>query len=306
MPGMELARTKIPSLPPYWTAGRGIRYAAKLGVFILVPGLHQIACRRWILGGLLMALYFAAEFTLSNMPIDFTRDYFATNRLARNTGDVCQYFAWVLLAVDLKNLHQRKSRLNSFLILSCLIGIYFLPNHSPKWLFIHVVAENYACPAFCKNDIVEYVHFERGKHNIAKGDHVIVQTFLERTYLAKVYVESHDKACAEDIRFPLYLPRDDMLYLPISHGFCQKISDRYPDDFIVSGGPNPTIKTLRQDKFSPIADYNLHGFRPKKIGTTHEHFILSDGITDIAGNVLLTIFKWTNLDFLDLKRNSPD
>ncbi len=48
---MELAQTKIPYLPPDWTVARGFKYTAKLGVFILVPGLHQIACKRRILGG---------------------------------------------------------------------------------------------------------------------------------------------------------------------------------------------------------------------------------------------------------------
>jgi len=34
---MELAQTKIPYLPPEWTVARVAKYAAKLGVFILVP-----------------------------------------------------------------------------------------------------------------------------------------------------------------------------------------------------------------------------------------------------------------------------
>ena len=50
---MELAQTRIPYLPPDWTVARVAKYAAKLGVFILVPGLHQIACKRRILGGCL-------------------------------------------------------------------------------------------------------------------------------------------------------------------------------------------------------------------------------------------------------------
>ena len=65
---MDIARTRIPYLPPDWTVGRGAKYAAKLAAFIVVPGLHQITCNRRILGSLLFGIYFVAELVVTNRP----------------------------------------------------------------------------------------------------------------------------------------------------------------------------------------------------------------------------------------------
>jgi len=124
---METGHAKIPYLPPDWTVARGARYAAKLGVFMLVPGLHQIACRRWILGGLLMALYFAANFTLKNIPWDYADAGTSKFILAGHFSDISLYISWILLAVDFRNIEGRKLKINVFLVMSCVAGLYFAP-----------------------------------------------------------------------------------------------------------------------------------------------------------------------------------
>jgi len=299
---MELTQTKIPYLPPDWTVARVAKYVAKLGVFILVPGLHQIACRRRILGGLLLVLYFAVEFTHSYDFLDYTKEYFTTNSVAGNLKEISQYISWILLALDSKLLDKRKIRRGSFIILACAAAISFSPYYRPAELHIHVVSEDFACPEFCKNDIVEYDYYDR-EHKISVGDFIVVRTFITHPYIAKVLTDSQEQTCTQSIRAPVYIPSDQILFLPSDDMFCTKISGHFSNQYIVHGGTSPNIETPRGERFSSISNINVYGFRPRKIGYTREVFILSDAITDVVVSSLLVIYKWTGVDFLGLSRN---
>ena len=48
---MNIMHAKLPFAPQDWSVLRSGKYLAKLALFIIVPGLHQIACKRWLLRG---------------------------------------------------------------------------------------------------------------------------------------------------------------------------------------------------------------------------------------------------------------
>ncbi len=296
---MELAQAKIPTLPPDWTAARIAKYATKLGLFILVPGLHQIACRRRILGGLLMVLYFAVEFTLSNKPFEIPIEPFQIFRLTLNLSDVFQHFSWILIAVDIRNLEERKLRLNFFLVLSCAAGIYFVPNHHAGTISIFVEQKNNACPTFCKFDIVEFDIISPDVDTISVGDYVILDGYERPIYTSRIMAGPPAKACTNDSRTTLDLPHDNY--------FCDLTSNSYNYDFLVRGHSRWKYENIAGRNISMISEFLVHGVRPRKIGNLREYFILTDGITDVVGKALLAVYKWTgfNLFGLSESKNLP-
>jgi hypothetical protein len=293
MPGMELGQAKIPYLPPDWTVARGVRYAAKLGVFILVPGLHQIACRRWIFGGLLMALFFAAEFTQTNIPFNYSDQDLSTYYLASNFSDISLYISWGLLTVDLRNIETRTMKLTLFLVLCCATGLYFVPAHYGGNLNIHIEQDDFACPMFCKYDIVEYEFRHLPKHNFSIGDYVITEVPLGNFHLSKVVAGPPGEACAKDDR--------TILRLPVDNFYCFNINGKYVFEYIVLLGPHPVINNREVNEFTMVNKIDIVGVELKKIGNTHEYFVLSDGVTDSIGKSLLTIYQLTGVNLFGLK-----
>ena len=288
---MELAQAKIPYLPPDWTVARVTKYAAKLGLFILVPGLHQIACKRRILGGLLLALYFSAEITLTYYPTDHSDGYFSIYFMASGLAGDAQRFSWLLLAVDLRGFENRELKLNFFLVLTCVAGIYFVPNQRPRVLYIHFVQESYVCPVFCKNDIVAYEEYVPNRHKIQIGEDVIVGLGNEPRYVSKVLLDSPKETCAEDRRTPLKLPSFNF--------FCTEDMDRRLYDFVVLGGPEPELKIPDGRNVTFVGDIWVHGFKLRKIGNPQDFFIISEGFTELVGVSLLTVYKWTGFNLFE-------
>ena len=270
------------------------KYAAKLGVFIVVPGLHQIACKRRILGGLLMALYFAAEFTLSNKPLNFSVSSSPTDFLPENLKEVIQFFSWILLALDIKKLEKRILKPNLFLFLACAAGIYFVPNHDPGVLNIHIEDRDIACPTFCKHDIVEYELYDNRVHKILVGDYILLGIMINPKHLAKVLVAGPPaEACARDGR--------TVLQLPVRNSYCRKdVLGRYLYQLLVLGGPDPEYKNPDGKDVSLVAEFRVHGVGLRKVGNIRQYFILSEGITDVVGHVLLTVYEWTGLNLFRL------
>ena len=132
---MELAQAKIPYLPPEWTLARAAKYAAKLGVFILVPGLHQIACKRWILGSLLLILYVVSEFVGLNSPFEIMYVDLTPYSLFDNLSEVAQNISWLLLAFDLKNLERRYLTPGHLLPAACVAVLSYMPFHDNRILY---------------------------------------------------------------------------------------------------------------------------------------------------------------------------
>jgi hypothetical protein len=301
---MELAKTKIPYLPPDWTVARGVRYAAKLGVFILVPGLHQIACRRWILGGLLMALYFAAEFNLSNVPFNFSDRGFAIGDLAGFFSDLSLYSSWLLLALDVRKIELRKLNSKPLLIISCAAGIYFVPDHNPGTLNIQIVEHDFACPTWCMYDIVEYQMYDDRVHKLSAGDHVVLGNYFDYLYVAELLIPgSPEEACSEDgIATRLF---------PAGNRFCRKILLNDYAYYVVAlgghapehttvGGPAPELTTVDGRKVTIYTNSQVFGVELKKVGNTRQYFVLTDSITDFVGRVLMSIYEVTDVNFFDL------
>jgi hypothetical protein len=290
MPGMELAWTKIPYLPPDWTTSRGAMYLVKLAMFVLVPGLHQITCGRRILGWLLMATYVVAEFCTDNVPVDFTSEYVGyqsdLSSIAPVTVKIAIAFSWFLLIFDLKNILDRKISLKLISSAVIIFCFYYSSSNPPRIITFFVAQENNVCPAFCKYDVVQYDMRDYEKNETAAvGDIIVVFTFDAPPYLGKILASPEEPRC-EDGRLPA-------LFAQGKNPLCQIDPDPGNDEFIVVGGPDPGYKTADGTDVTLIPKTYVWGVRPEKIGNTHKHFILSDAITDIAGIAMLTVYKWT-------------
>jgi len=245
---------------------------------------------------LLLVLYFAAEFFFANEPFNLSDGSSSNFILAINLSEVSQYFSWFFLLLDIRNLRNRKLKLNLFLILVCAVGIYFVPDHSPGVLNIHIETRNYACPQFCPHDVIQYDFYDNRIDKIQAGDYVLVGVLDEVTYMARVLVPGPpEEACAGDGR--------TTLQLPIGNSFCEKyVRDKYLYHFLVSGGPQPEFTISDGAKVSMITDSQVSGVRPKKIGNTREYFILSDNITEFVGRVLLITYELTGLNLFGLSK----
>jgi len=292
MPGMELAQAKIPYLPPDWTVARGVHYAAKIAVFIIVPGLHQIASKRWIFGGLLMALYFAAEFTWTNIPWDYADAGTSKFVLAGHFSDISLYISWILLAFDFRNIEGRRLKINFFLVLSCLAGLYFAPYSEARTLNIYIESDDFACPAFCKYDIVEYTLRYLPEHKFSVGDYIIIEEPLGSLYVAKLMLDSPEDACATDSR--------TILHLPVRNRYCFNVEGLYMAKYLALIGPHQREKYREVNEYTLLGLHNIRGVELKKIGNTHEYFVLSDGLTDFVGHALLFVFKITGVNLFGL------
>jgi len=304
MPGMELAKSRIPYLPPDWTVARGVRYAAKLCVFMLVPGLHQIACKRWIFGGLLMALYFAAEFNLSNVPFNFSDSGFTIGELAGFFSDLSLYSCWVLLALDARKLELRKLSSGPLLIISCAAGLYFVPDHNPGTLNIQIVEHDFACPTWCMHDIVEYRMYDDRVHKLSAGDHVVLGNYFDYMYVAELLIAgSPEEACSEDgLATRLF---------PAGNRFCQKILVNgylykvvalggHAPEYTTIGDPPSELTTVGGRKVTIYTNSQVFGVELKKVGNTRQYFVFTDSITDIVGRALMSIYEVTDVNLFGL------
>ena len=292
MPGMDIARTKIPFLPPEWTVGRGLKCAAKLGAFILVPGLHQAACNRRILGGLLFVIYLVSEITLSHWPWNYSSPPFTAFELAKNLGWVSLYFSWLLLAMEVRRVEGRKLKLNAITVLSVVVGLYFVPQHDAGDLNIFVERNNYVCPAFCEGDIVEYELFDGRVHNISPGDHVIREIYAKDQYVAKIMAGPPALSCAGEAPMLVRLPPD--------HFYCEK--DELANSvlkYIIHGGPEQIFVSLDGIRFTLTNDGQIWGYKPKKVGNIKDFYLFSDGITNAIGQALLFIYQLMGINLFE-------
>jgi len=288
---MELAQTKIPYLPPDWTVARGLKYAAELGVFILVPGLHQIASKRRILGVMIFALYAVSSFVISDKPFEVDGVY-SIAVWPHITIDVAQYFSWVLLVVDFGRHESRKLKFGYVLPAACVALLYLLPLHEHGDSHLHVVESNPSCEVFCLHDIVT---FERpyGKYDtVSIGDLILVRSSRRHFYPARVVMARTKEPCLTD--FPLDMGAKLDFYS------CRDGIRDYLYDFLVEGGPEEKYITPSGRSLTPLAAALVDGIHLRKIGNTHDYFVLTERLTDFVGNVLLTIYRWTGVNLFKL------
>jgi hypothetical protein len=296
MASMNIMQTKLPLAPQDWTVKRGGKYLIKLALFIIVPGLHQMACKRWILGGLLMIIYFAAAFTAENLPHSLLLDDYESSYLAPNIKEYVRYFAWALIALDLKKLKNRDLRPGFFLVLICIAGAYYLPEHYPVVLKTYVEKENTACPVFCKNDIIEFdlrTHGDLRKHRIkseiSTGELLIANIFYGHPYATIVLATPEDICTGKTTKL---LPLSDDKY------YCDRgdFKETLPYPYLVLGGPNPELKGYGGEKITMVGGLISSGINPRKIGNIHEYYFLSDDVTEAIGQALLLVYKLTGFN----------
>ena len=314
MQGMELAHAKIPYLPPDWTFARGVHFAAKLGVFILVPGLHQIACRRWILGGLIFAIFATSEFIISNSPIGGMANFDPSFGLHSRLSEDMKFFSWLLLAADLRNLENRRTGIVSLLLLQCFAVIYFAPFENNRAPFFHIEQAEIACPAFCKHDIIEWEIHELDIHRLSKGDYVVLEDLEAGAFRTTIILAGPVKeACAGDSRTSLGLPLENEFCKLVKIGAWDKertayISDKarwgknhyYMYDFLIPGRPKLISTNIRGRNLSLLSRFSIVGVRPRKVGNIREYFFHSEELTDFIGHAVLTIYQWTGVNLFGL------
>jgi hypothetical protein len=320
---MEIMQAKLPWLSADWTVARGMRYAAKLGVFVIVPGLHQISLGRWILGSLLFALLVVSLFIPANEPLEVHYQYNIPLPLYQNLGYgkyIALLVAWMALVFDLKNLDRRSIKPLAFLMIPGIAAYLITQNHEFEVITMHVEPTNTLCPLICKNDIVKWEFYERDKETLSIEDVVVLNGFSEGQYTTRILSDFVTQACAEDDR--------TSLMLPVGNEFCNLIIE-YPGqtasgstysgislggrkyyyhyDYLVAGRlKNPfgePVKYLVDRKISMINQYVITGVRPKKIGTASDYFFYSDEVTNIIARSLLHFYKWTGIVLFDLRSN---
>jgi len=293
---MELMHSKIPFLPPDWTVARGAKYVTRLVVFVIVPGLHQIVSKRRLFGGLLLAVYFAAEFVTIKLPYDLSIDTYPIQDFAIQIALLVQLVSWILLALDFKNLENRKPRISLFLIAVCALGLYSIPYHNPGNSKLLVQDNNILCPVFCLHDIIEYDHRRLDINIVSVGDYVLMDRVKPHPYISKILAMPSKDLCEDDGHLKFIQANDKFACLPNS----DRSGYFYPH--LVWGGLDAKFVGLEGKDVSTVLDGDIHGINPRKIGNIREYNFLSDEITEMIGRFLVAIYEMTGLNLFGPSR----
>ena len=289
-------QSKIPLLPPDWTVARGVKYVTRLAIFIIVPGLHQIASKRRLFGGLLLAGYFAAEFVTINLPYDLSKETYPVQDFAILIAKLVQHVSWILLALDIRNLKNRKPEINPFLIAVCAFGLYSIPYHNPGNSRLLVHDNNNLCPVFCLNDIIEYDHRTLDTDIVSVGDYVLMDRVYPHPYISKILAMPSKDLCEDDGHLKFIQANDKFTCLPNS----DRSGYFYPH--LVWGGLDAKFVGLEGKDVSTVLDGDIHGINPRKIGNIREYNFLSDEITEMIGRFLVAIYEMTGLNLFGPSR----
>ena len=316
---MELISQKTPLFPQDWSIGRVVAWFAKLGVFVLVPGLHQIACKRRILGGLLMVMYFVTEFAVENRPLDFYPrklfdhpditdmsefDHFlfyvyinydfhilaGFHHLDQNLARVPLYFSWFLLFLDVRKLERRSLTLNWFLVIVCLTATWFWPERHPYFSNLFVVQTNIGCPQICKNGIVAWHSPDPGEVIPNTGQLVVRDDLMMGPIMARILPGTPEQLCNGELPESWVRPGE----LDRCNNFSQ-LSKRYRVD--VGAGPVQRYGFSQRIYWAGPTSWTRTSF--SKIGNTRKYFVLNDSVTDFVGHTLFQIYNWTEYDPLN-------
>jgi hypothetical protein len=293
---MEFMQTKIPLLPADWTLARGGKYLARLVVFILVPGLHQIACGRKVLGWMLFLLVLATLFCALSSPIDsLYPDYSGiwTSVVLVRAGYV---FSWILLLIDLRSLEHRSLTRKSVFPLACVILLWFLPLHDHREYNLFVVEDDRFCPMYCKHDIVQFQRRILRPGKLSQLDFVIAAPFSgsDGAWLGRLLAYKPEDICEAE--------GGTLLGLPAENFYCYQTfaGDYLSLHALVIGGPKMDYSGPAGEPLSLVLRLDIRGYKLKKIGNTHRYLVYDEGLTELVGNSLLTIYKWTGIDFLGM------
>jgi hypothetical protein len=294
---MEHAQTKIPFLPSGLTVLRIAKYAAKLGIFAFVPGLHQIACNRRILGSMLFVLFVVSEFVQLNSPREIMYTDHAPIYLFWKLSETAVIVSWLLLAFDIKKLEHRHLKPGFLLLLICVALLKYEPFHGGRTLFVHIEQENSICPAFCKFDIVEWEFHDLDVDKISVGDYVVLGGYEGPFFTTQILEAPTREVCATGGP----KSRRQLLY----DRFCNIFKIRSGIkvslyDYFIPGIAGTEYRSIRGADIAMINRVDASGLRPKKIGNIREYFAFSDGISQLVGTVLFIIYKWTGINLFGL------
>ena len=285
---MEILNSKMSLLPPDWTIARTGKYATRLVLFIIVPGLHQIAVGRRTLGALLMALYFVAEYVDSYMPYDLSTYPNLPQEIAVNISFCSLFVTWFLLVFDLRTVEQVNLRSGVFLVLVSLAGLFFIPSRDAGNLDLFIQNNDLLCPQFCQYDVIEYDPRDFKNDKISTSDYVLVDRARPSTYITKIVYQPSKDICEGD--------RKLSLFVPAYRFFCIKGEEGdyyYPD--VVLGGPDPRLKTIDGQHVSMISESDIHGVKLRKIGNLRGAYLINDNITNLTGQIMYYIYLFTGV-----------
>jgi hypothetical protein len=293
---MKILQNKIPYLPDGWTWARGAKYVVKLGIFILVPGLHQIFAGRRAFGWLLLLLYFSSVFVASNLPYDLASEKHHVQNISGTLADIARHIAWILLLLDIRKLEQFRLQTRLFVLPLLALGAWFAPGHNPGDLNLIVENKNDLCPVFCKYDIVEYDHKNYRVDRISIGDYVLLNRIGPQPYITQVLAVASKELCERNKQTGEFRPVVNLFCIQVSEG--QELI--YP--WLVLGGPFPELTDRQNQPVSMISDSTVQGVRLRKIGNIRDYFVLNDEVTDYIGHALMTIYSMTGLNFFGLSQ----
>ncbi|MBT4017987.1 MAG: hypothetical protein HOE62_08560 [Alphaproteobacteria bacterium] len=296
---MEFLNKKVPLLSSGWTIIRGVKYAGKLCVFVLVPGLHQIARKRSLLGGILFSIFIAANFVVSNRPVEIYPTWHIPEITLAMIKAVAMGFSWALLIFDAKQLEATCLKPVYFVLVFFVLSSHSLPLHDHGMSLVFVEREGQSCPAFCKNDVIRYEYVNRWKQRISVGDYVVVNSnrnFVdpykdEHLYVSKIISVASGEACA--------VSNEAALLQAQNHNVCLEDYNLKPDEYAVLGGTNPGFKTDDGRDISIVESYRIFGTNPKKIGNINVNNLENSRITRFIGMSLVTLYKWTGIIILN-------
>jgi hypothetical protein len=290
---MEFTPSNLQSRFANWTVARALAWIARLAVFVLVPGLHQMARQRYVLGSLLLAYFLIGKFLGSSMPVEPGINYIQFKFwYSQDNWNAAQLYACLLLFSDLPNLKQRKLNWRFLIPLPVAVLLYFLPFHQRYLPDYFIEPYGYECPAFCKNDIVMYGRREFVDDKLPQNEPIVLHNYRKRElYVSKPVAGPADEACFSDDLMELQLKSSDP--------YCKDAYLPMFEDYLVKG-PAVDVVDLHGEGYSMIGRNHYFGRNPKRVGSTHKYFVISNEVSGAVGRVLLTIYAWTGLDFLGL------
>jgi hypothetical protein len=294
--GMEFMNSKIPFLPANWTIARGGKYVLRFGLFVFVPGLHQMARKRWILGSLLFAGYFVSWFIILNRPFNVVDGIPFSVFPFIDLSEVVKLYSWLLLAIDVRKIDQRHLNIWFLLPVVLYVTVQFMPFHERDVLWIYIEQESYTCPAFCEHDIISFEFGGADYDKYSIGDYIIMSHNRGQNYVSRILVsQSREKEpCPDDYYNWIEPEKPDFL--------CPQGDKAAMYDFMIMGGHKPHYTMLDGQTYSLISRFQIHGYEPKKIGNLREYYFWSNDVTDWVGKALLEIYLWTRINFFGLTK----
>ena len=294
---MNFTQVQIPYLPVGWTLRRTAGQLSKLGLFVLIPGFHQIASKRVLFGSLLLALYIVSEFGSLDPTNSYSTGRFVPYELYARISYLVKLISWLLLAHDFRTFGTHQLRFGHLLPISCITALLFLSTWERQTSPFLIVDRNDFCPTFCRGDIVEWTTyesreaqlFEEHRSKIPVGEYLVIQHPLFNLFVSRLVAAQSDIACADDGGASLNLPRNNV--------YCDEALSPNYFEFLVIGGPRPHFKGTDDRTYTMVSENRVEGIQLSKLGNLRQVELLGDGLSKFVGYGMLSIYQWTGVNF---------